>query len=396
MSNRRSFLQFVGSLPLLGSLGCSVAKGPKRDYLKELGVRPIINAAGHYTMFTGSLMWPETVEAIEALSHHYVRIEELHDAVGRRIAEMLGAESAMVPSGCFAALALGTAACITGSNPDFILRFPSDMTGMKNEVIIQKAHRFPYDHAIRNLSKLIEVETREQLEKAINPKTAMLMFLNKADPDGKVKMAEFIEIAKKHNIPTMNDAAADVPPIERLTQYIKMGFDLVACSGGKGIRGPQSAGLLLGRKDLIKAARLNTVPISDTFGRGYKVNKEELVGMMVAVETYLKVDHKAEWEEWETRIKTISGTLASVKGVTTERFLPTIANETPHVRISWDPAVIKLTAEQAQGKLREGEPSIECVPGSYKKGTLEVAAWTLLPGEAETVARRIKEVLTQT
>ena len=395
MSNRRSFLQSVGSLPLLGSLGCSVAKGPKRDYLKELGVRPIINAAGHYTMFTGSLMWPETVEAIEALSRHYVRIEELHDAVGRRIAEMLGAESAMVPSGCFAALALGTAACITGSNPDFILRFPADMTGMKNEVIIQKAHRFPYDHAIRNLSKLIEVETREQLEKAINPKTAMLMFLNKADPDGKVKMAEFIEIAKKHNVPTMNDAAADVPPIERLTQYIKMGFDLVACSGGKGIRGPQSAGLLLGRKDLIKAARLNTVPISDTFGRGYKVNKEELVGMMVAVETYLKIDHKAEWEEWETRIKTISATLGAVQGVTTERFLPTIANETPHVRISWDPAAIKLTADQAQAKLREGEPSIECVPGSYKKGTLEVAAWSLLPGEAETVARRIKEVLTQ-
>jgi uncharacterized pyridoxal phosphate-dependent enzyme len=364
-----------------------------RDFLSELGVRPIINAAGTYTMFTASLMLPEVAEAIQAMSRHYVRLSELHDAVARRIASLLDCQSAMVTSGAFGALMLGTAACMTGDHADRILRFP-DGPGMDREVIIQKSHRFPYDHAIRNCGvRLIEVESRRELERAIGASTAMLLFLNKAEPLGSIMAAEFVEIGRRHGIPTFNDAAADVPPVDNLFRYTKMGFDLVAFSGGKGLRGPQSTGLLLGREDLIRAARLNTMPHSDTFGRGLKVSKEELVAMMVAVESYLSRDHGADWREWEARVETIRDGVAALPGVSTERFVPAIANHVPHVRIWWDPSVIRLSPAEAAHLLRTGDPSIEVVPEAQQTGSLEIASWTLEPGEAETIVRRLSETL---
>lgn len=393
MSDRRNFLQVVSSLPLLGGLaGSAVAAAPKRDFLKELGVRPIINGAGVYTMMTGSLMHPEAVRAMAAMSRHFVRLDELHDAVGQRIASLLDSEAAMVPSGAAAALTLGTAACLTGTNADFIRRLP-DTTGMKNEVIIQKTHRFPYDHAVRACGiRLIEVETVAEFERAVSDRTAMLLFLNKSNPLGQFKAAEFVQLGKKHRIPTFNDAAADVPPVENLTKYIKMGFDLVTFSGGKGLLGPQSAGLLLGRKDLIQAARMNTIPNSDTIGRALKVNKEEIVAMLVALENYLKRDHEKDWKEWEQRVSTIRDVLSQVRGVTTERFIPEIANQVPHLRIRWDQNRVAITPAEAAKQLRQGEPSIELVPVSYVPDTLEVAAWTLQAGEAEIIARRLWEI----
>jgi len=191
---------------------------------------------------------------------------------------------------------------VAGKNPEWIRRIPDLAgTGMKNEVIVQKSHRNGYDHAVRNCGiKLIEVETAEEMERAINERTAMMFFFNDADPRGQVKSEQFVAIAKKHKIPSLNDAAADVPPTANISKYTSMGFDLVAFSGGKGIRGPQSAGLLLGRKDLIEAARLNYSPNSDSIGRGMKVNKEELLGMMVAVEVYLKRDAAAAPVVWLT------------------------------------------------------------------------------------------------
>lgn len=394
MSNRRTFLQMLSGLPILNGLaGGALAAPAKRDFLKELGVRPIINGAGVYTMMTGSLMNPEAVQAIEAMSHSFVRLDELHDAVGQRIARLLGCEAAMVPSGAAAGLTLATAACMTGTNPEFILRLP-DTTGMKNEVIIQRSHRFPYDHSVRNCGvRLVEVTSTEELERAITPRTAMLLFLNKNDPLGQIKTAEFIQLGKKHGIPTLNDAAADVPPVENLFKYIKMGFDLVAFSGGKGLLGPQSAGLLLGRKDLIQAARLNTAPNSDSLGRGLKVNKEEIVAMWVALEHYLKRDHKKDWRDWEERVQVMSSGLAAARGVSTERFVPEIANQVPHLRIRWDPGVVKIAHAEAMRQLREGEPSIEPVPASYVKDTLEFATWMFQPGEAEVVTRRLREIL---
>lgn len=391
MPDRRSFLKALAATPIIGPLVPKLAAKPRRDYFKELGVRRILNAAGTYTMLTGSLMPEEVIDAWNYAARSFVVLDELHDAVGRRIAELLGAEAAMVTAGAASALTLGTAACITGKDPEKIRRLPNT-EGMKNEVIIQKSHRFAYDHAVRNCGvKLVEVETVEELEAAINERTAMMLFLNLADPKGKIKREEFVALGKKHGIPTFNDAAADVPPVENLKKYIAMGFDLVTFSGGKGLRGPQSAGLLLGRKDLIEAARLNTCPHADTIGRGMKVNKEELLAMLVAVERYLNLDHEKEWRELERRAQTIVKAVSNIPTVQTEIVVPEIANHVPHVHIRWDAARLGLTPAEAKRRLREGDPSIEVTPSS--DDVLVVNPWMLEPGETEIVARRLREVL---
>ena len=392
MPDRRRFLQGFSGLPVLGGLFARpAAAAAKRDFFKELGVRPFLNAAGTYTTLTASLMPREVVAAYEYASKSYVRLNELHDAVGKRIASLIGCEAAMVTAGAASALTLGTAACMTGKNPEFIRRLP-DTTGMKTEVIVQKSHRYGYDHAVRNCGiRFVHVETREELENSINPNTVMMLFFNAAEPNGRIKAAEFAELGKKHNVPTFNDAAADVPPVENLWKYTKMGFDLVTFSGGKGLRGPQSAGLLLGRQDLIEAARMNASPNSDTIGRGMKVNKEEMLSMLVAVELYLNRDHEADTKEWNRRAKIIADSLASIPTVTTEIYVPEIANHVPHLRVHWDESRVKIGVKEAVRRLAEGEPSIEVVPGS--RDHLAVGVWMLQPGEAQIVGRRIREVL---
>jgi uncharacterized pyridoxal phosphate-dependent enzyme len=383
----------MSGVPLLGGLfrgGAMAATAAKRDYFKELGVKPFINAAGTYTTLTASLMRPAVVDAIEYASKTFVRLGDIQEAAGKRVAELIGVEAAMITSGAAGALTVGTAACLTGKNVDFIRRLP-DLTGMKSEVVIQKSHRYGYDHAVRNCGiRMIEVESRDELERAVNEKTAMMLYFNDAEPKGQIKAAEFVELGRKHRVPTFNDAAADALPIENLSKYNKMGFDLVTFSGGKGIRGPQSAGLLLGRRDLIEAAKMNASPNSDSIGRGLKVNKEEILGMMVAVEEYLKADHASEWKEYEKRAKLIADSVQSVPGVTTETYVPEIANHVPHLRINWDPAKVKLTVDDVIRKMREGEPSIELVPVSE---VLTVGVWMLQPGEAQIVAKRLRDVL---
>jgi L-seryl-tRNA(Ser) seleniumtransferase len=338
-------------------------------------------------------MRPEVLDAIAAMSRRYVRLDELHDAVGRRIAALLECEAAMVTSGAFGALTLATAACMTGRDPDKVRRLP-ETTGMRDEVVIQRAHRFAYDHALRNCGvRLVEVESRDDLERAVGERTAALLFLNKAEPDGRITAAEFVETASRREIPTINDAAADVPPVDTLFTLTRMGFDLVAVSGGKGLHGPQNAGLLLGRRELIAAARLNTGPNSDTLGRGLKVSKEDMVGMMVALEQYLQRDHEADWQEWERRARLIEERLEAIPGVRAEQFVPVIANHVPHVRIRWDQRLVRIGAAEVAQRLRDGDPSIEVVPAPAEERCLEVATWTLLDGEAEIVARRIHDML---
>jgi D-glucosaminate-6-phosphate ammonia-lyase len=394
--DRRALLGALASIPglrLLFPASAAIAQSvaPARDVIRELGVRPCINAAGTYTALTGSLMPPEVVSAIQVASRQYVRLNELHDAVGKRIAELLKCEAAMVSAGCASALTLSTAACVAGSDPDRIRRIP-DTTGMKNEVLVQRTHRVGYDHAIRNAGvHLIEVESRDELEKKINEKTAMLFFLNSSDRQGQIHHEEFVAIAKKHNIPTLIDAAADVPPVENLFRFTKLGFDLVAFSGGKGLRGPQSSGLLLGRKDLIAAARLNNNPNSDSICRTNKVNKEEIVGMLVALELFLKRDHDAVWKEWEARCESIMKELAGFDDVRTEVQVPSIANAVPHLHIRWDSDKRKLTPSQVADKLRDGEPSIEVAPGSRRE--LVVGVWMMQPGDEAIVGRRLREIL---
>ena len=398
LAKRRSLLRALAGLPGLGLLAqasrASAQEGtPGRDVLRELGVRTFINAGGTFTALTGSLMRPEVVAAIQAASKKFVRLEDLHEAVGGRIAELLGCEAALVTSGCASALMLGTAACLTGDDPSKMRALPNT-AGLKTEVVVQKTHRVNYDHAIRNTGvKLVEVETREELTDAISDRTAMMFFLNSAAPRGKVNHEEFVSIAKSRGVPTLIDAAADVPPVENLWKYTRMGFDLVGFSGGKGLRGPQSSGLLLGRKDLIKAARLNTSPNGDTIGRTNKVNKEEIVGMLVALETYLKEDHAAVWKEWEDRCRRISQAVSGPADVRTEVYVPQIANAVPHLRVSWDAKARGVTVAQVVSKLRDGQPSIEFGPGAGSGRSLNIGVWMLEPGEDAVVADRLRAAL---
>ena len=391
MWSRRRFLENLSGLPLLGGLSAaSAVPGRKEhDYFRELGVRPFINAAGTYTAMTASLMPPEVMEAINYASKQYVMLDELHDRVGERIAKRLRCEAAMVTSGAASALTLGTAAVLTGTDRQKMVDLPN-LAGMKGEVIIQKAHRFGYDHAVRNCGvRLVEVETREDLERAVNEKTAMMLFYNNNNKEGRIPDEEFAELGRKHGVPTLNDAAADVPPVENFWKYTGMGFDLVAFSGGKGIRGPQSAGLLLGRRGLIEAARLNAPPNGNTIGRGLKVNKEEILGMLVALELFLEKDHVREGREFERRAEVIRSSVTAVPGVKAEVFVPEIANHVPHVRISWNGAD-EAAATAAVKAMRDGEPSIGI---RSEAGALVVGVWMMQPGEEKIVARRLRQVL---
>jgi uncharacterized pyridoxal phosphate-dependent enzyme len=396
MWSRRRFLENFSTLPLVGGLAAgaapaaaAAARSVGRDYFRELGVRPFINAAGTYTAMTASLMPPEVMDAINYASKKYVMLDELHDRVGERIARRLRCEAAMVTSGAASALTLATAATLTGTDRQKIVDLPN-LAGMKSEVIIQKAHRFGYDHAVRNCGvRLVEVETADDLERAVSDKTAMMIFYNNNNKEGKIPDEAFAHLGKKHGVPTLNDAAADVPPVENFWKYTGMGFDLVAFSGGKGIRGPQSAGLLLGRKDLIEAARLNASPNGNAVGRGMKVNKEEILAMLVALELFLDRDHARDGREYERRAEAIRTSAMAVPGVKAEVFVPEIANHVPHLRISWEGAD-EAAATAAVKAMRDGEPSI----GIRSEGnTLVIGVWMMNPGEDRIVARRLREVL---
>ena len=401
MSTRRKALKTLSTLPLVGGmLGPSlltakvaeetVAKPLARDFFKELGLRTFINAAGTYTSMTGSLMHKEVTNAISYGATEYVNLDELHDKVGERIAQLLECEYATVSSGAFGAMTIGLAGIICGMDQEKVKQLP-DTTGLKNEVIVQENHDIGYTHALINTgSKIVSVNSAKDLEKAINKNTAMLWFLNANTDAGEIKHEEFVALGKKHNIPTFIDCAADVPPVENLFRFTKLGFDLVCFSGGKGIRGPQSAGLLLGKRKYIEAARLHTPPRGTTIARGMKVNKEEVLGMLVALELYLARDHKKEWQLWESQIALISDSAKSVKGVETEIHVPPHANHVPSLKIRWDESVVKISKDAMRKQLRDGHPSIETVGNKEEVG---ITTWMMEPGQERIVARRVKEVL---
>ena len=392
--NRRTFFNALAAPPAIGLLrgaGAEAAvRKSERDYFRELGVRPFINAAGTYTAMTASLMPPEVMDAINYASKHYVMLDELHDRVGERIAKVVRAEAAMVTAGAASALTLGTAAVLTGTDRQKIGDLPN-LTGMKSEVIIQKAHRFGYERAVRNTGvRLVEVETRDDLERAVTEKTAMMLFYNNNNKEGRIQDEEFVQLGKKHAIPTLNDAAADVPPLDNLWKYTAMGFDLVAFSGGKGIRGPQSAGLLLGTKPLIAAARQNGSPNGNAIGRGMKVNKEEMVGMLAALELFVGKDHSREGDEFQRRAEEIRKSAVAVPGVKAEIFVPEVANHVPHVRVTWDGASSGSRAAAVVRALQEGEPSIVI---RAEGESLVIGVWMMQPGEDKLVARRLRQEL---
>jgi seryl-tRNA(Sec) selenium transferase len=326
---------------------------------------------------------------------HFVSIPDLEVAAGKRIAEMLKLPpnySAIVTSGAAAAMQSGLAGILTGDNPKFIEQIP-DLTGMKSEVLIQKSHRNPFDHQLRNTgAKLVVIETRDDFRKAINPKTAMMHFSNFANEDGKIKVDEWVKLGKENGIPTFIDAAADTPPVSHLWDYANMGYDLIAFSGGKAMRGPQCAGLLLGRKDLVAYALLNNSPHEDTMGRSQKVGKEEIVGMVKALECYLNEDHEALNKEWQRRLEFVSSKLISLPSVTTAYFVPDMANHVPHMEIKWDPQRIKITPPEASAALRKGSPSVVVSTGE-RTGVLSLNSFMLQPGEENILADKLYEVL---
>lgn len=395
---RRDLVKGITLLPLVGSstvsLGASTATLPaERDFFKELGIRVFINAAGTYTYMTASLMPEEVVEAIRVSSKQFAILDDVQDKVGEQIARICKAEAAMVTAGCWSAIVLGMAGILTGLDNKKVplLPFPEG-SGMKSEVIIQKSHANGYHMALTNTGvKIITVETREELRNAVNEKTACLWFLNREAPAGHIKHEEWLSLAKEFGIPTMIDIAADVPPVENLWRFNEMGFDLVCISGGKALLGPQSAGILMGRKDLVAAARLNAPPRSG-IARGQKVNKEEIIGMYAALDRYVKLDHKKEWKEWERRIAIIDTAVKKVKGVKTETIVPPVANHTPTLTITWDTNVIKLDSEELGKRLRTGSPSIEVVSWE-EKDSIKVTVFMLKDGEIEIVAKRLREEL---
>jgi len=410
-STRRTFLgvlsAFSAALLSPRKLFATPASGPAAQAKKltgfgstgnvyeELGVTTVINGQGTMTVLGGSLPRPEVEEVMALGGKHFVSIAELEVAAGKRITEMLKLPegySALVTSGAAAAMQSGLAGILTGDNAKFIEQIP-DLTGMKSEVLIQKAHRNPFDHQLRTTgAKLVVVETADDVRKAISPQTAMMHFSNFANDEGQIKVEEWMKLAKEHKIPSFIDAAADTPPVSHLWDYANMGYDLIAFSGGKAIRGPQCAGLLIGRKDLVAYALLNNSPHEDTIGRSQKVGKEEIVGMVKALELYLQDDHEALNKEWQRRLEYISAQLAAVPSVTTSFPKLEIANHVPHLQIKWDEKRIPMTPRDVGKALRGGKPSIVLSTGEHGEA-LSMNSFMLQPGEEKIVATELVKVL---
>ena len=413
--NRRSFLGsvgvFAGSILAShkvfslnrGATGASPKNktatvsgfGQSGNPYEELGVTSVINCEGTMTVLGGSLPHPELEAVMTMAGRHFVPMAELEVAAGNRIAQMLklpDGYGAIVTSGAAAAIQSGLAGILTGDNEALIRQLP-DLTGMKSEVIIQKSHRNPFDHQLRATGiKLVEIETQDQLRAAVNERTAMMHFSNFANAAGQIKVDEWVKLAKQYHLPCMNDAAADTPPVSHLWDYANMGYDLITFSGGKAIRGPQCAGMLIGRKELVANALLNNSPHEDTLGRSQKVGKEEIVGMVKALELFLNEDHDALAKEWQSRLERISSQITKVPGVSTSFFTPDIANHVPHMQITWDAARISLTPKEASQLLRSSKPAIAMGGGEQRPG-LEMNSFMLQPGEDKIVAERLSRIL---
>lgn len=394
-TSRRNFMQGTAAAAVAGAVGCgNTAQSTAGNEVatityEDLGAKPVINGIGTVTVLGGSVMPPEVVAAMVEASKHFVHVPGLQRKAGQKIAEMIGVPAAMISCGAASAITCGTAACLHRGDRAKAQALP-DASGMPNVIISQKAHRCGYEAQMwLTGARTVWVETRAELEKAINDETAMMFFLNKADPKGKIQRAEWIEVAKKHGVPILNDAAADVPPKQRLKAYVDEGFDLVVFSGGKGLIGPQASGLLLGQTELIEAAQMSISP-NGGIGRGMKVGKEEIMGLVAAVERYLRIDHDAERAELDRRADHVISTIKGVDGVQTAIDIPEIANRVPHVVVKWDEDKSGKTAKQVVDEMQNGDPAIRISGGN---GSVRISMWMLQPGEAEILAKRLHEVL---
>jgi L-seryl-tRNA(Ser) seleniumtransferase len=409
--NRRQWFRQGGLLTLLGAVRAGnaaavapLAPSPAKSFesagaiYRAIGVRPVVNARGTFTIITGSQSLPSVKEAMDSASRSFVQMDELMEAVGARLAEITGAPWGIVTAGCCAALTHCTAASIAGANPERMQRLP-DLTGMKNEVVIPEYSRNVYDHAIRMVgAKIVTVNTVSELEKAFNERTAMAYILAGPGDEGPLGTQVVAEEAKRHNVPLVVDAAAEILTIPNI--HLKRGATAVAYSGGKCLRGPQAAGLLLGDKNLLQAAWANSAP-HHAFGRSLKAGKEEIMGMLAAVEAWTKRDYDGEMKLWESWLDDIASSVKRVSGVTTRIEPPEgLSNKTPILRIEWDGAALGITGEEVRSHLLETEPRI--VLGSahgarpdQMASLVSITPYMLMPGDDKIVADRLHQVLSK-
>ncbi|MGB7462114.1 MAG: hypothetical protein WBW14_04415, partial [Candidatus Acidiferrum sp.] len=416
--NRRGFMKMLVASPLLAQIAAqglyvksAAAMGldPKSNVYTRLGVKTVINCRGTWTYLSGSLQFPEARDAQAEAGRYFVNMVELHHAVGRRLAELTGAESGVITSGAAGAMAAATAACMAGSDPQKIWQLP-DTTGLKHEVIMVGG-RSAFDSAIRLTgAKLVVVDKPDDIANAITPQTAMIY-----TTDLKEKLEREAAIAKQHNVPLLLDDAAGIPPIDNIKLYAKMKLDLYTFSGGKGLRGPQCSGVLLGRKDLIEAAVRNSCPYEGAVCRPMKVGKEEVIGLLTAIETWLNTDSKKLYDEWNARVDRIAKLVNTVPGVQTEIYIPDDGNRYPTLRVSWDQDAWGFGIKDCVEKLREGDPVIEVLgidnpslvsavhegiekpkpnPKELKKHNhIELVSMTIQPREEMIVGDRLRSIL---
>ncbi len=415
LNGRRSFMKLLAAAPLFATIGtrslAATVKSTVRHSFSDniytrLGVRPLINARGTWTYLCGSLELPETRRATEEACHYFVDLFELQAGVGRHLAKLSGAESGMVTSGSAGAMASATAGCIAGTDPKNVWQLP-DTTGLKSEVIMMGG-RSAFDSAIRLAGgKLVIAKTVDDLQPAINPQTAMVYTTWRDD-----RLESILKITKPAQVPLLLDDAAGIPPYTNFTRYAKLGVDLFCFSGGKGLSGPQCAGVLLGRKDLIDAALANSNPWEGAVCRPMKVGKEEIMGMLAAIDYWSHADLGVLNKEWQSRVERIQKLVETVPGVTTNIAIPPDENSYPTLTVTWDEAKFGLTVAQCDEQLRAGEPRIEVLTNSNPSGVLarirnsdpnrqrrdrpnhlQIISMTMQPGEDLIVGNRLRQIL---
>ena len=412
-SSRRSFIKFLAAAPLLSQIAARDIYGQavktmgreKQDVYARLGVKTVINCRGTWTYLSGSLEFPEVRQAELEAARHFVNVVELQQAVGKRLSELTGAESGIVTSGSAGAMAAATAACIAGSDEKLIWQLP-DTTGLKHEVVMSGG-RSAFDSAIRLAGgKLVLAYSPDEIANAINDNTAMIYTTQLGE-----RLQQELKIAKEHKVPLLLDDAAGIPPVSNAKLYAQMGIDLYCFSGGKGLCGPQCSGLLLGRKDLIAAALKNSNPWEGAVCRPMKVGKEEIIGCLTSLETWLNLDEKKLYAEWNGRIDRIRKLVETVPGVTTSTYTPDDGNRYPTLRVKWDQQAWGYSISDCANELRAGNPVIEVLgadnPSLVKavhEGNpnrkelnipdhIELVSMTIQPGEEVIVGRKLRAVL---
>ncbi len=396
-----TMLPFAGSIMPLESL-LTASSGPLEagpDIYQSIGVEPVINCRGTFTIIGGSIERPEVLEASHAASKFFVQYDELAFGIGRRLAEITGAEWGMISAGCAAGLKHVTAACVTGGNPEKLIRIP-DLSGLdKTEVVFPRSSRVTYDHAVRNIGvKIITVDTLEELGRALNPRTAMIFLMTgrDTDPGESFSIESVANLAKPHNIPVLVDAAAEDLTIPNV--HLQAGASVVAYSGGKALCGPQCAGLLLGRKDILMSAWQASSPHHGP-GRDNKVGKEEMLGMLAAVEAWVKRDHDEKYRTWLGYLDHISKRVSVIKGITTSISEPRgLNNRSPSLIIKWDPESFNITGPDIVEILATTKPRIAIGGsdiGADGSTSLRVTAGQMQPGNDQVVAERLHELLSK-